>query len=380
MKRRFPQSSTIKKMKQLRFIETEYTYAEFSTSISPAIELALEQRQAPSTVVLNIFHGDSFTVGFLEDPEKCLDLDYCGKQNIVVRRRQNTGGAVLGPDGSAFIVLNIDTELPWIPMKTIKDAFAITLSSLAEAIRELFNVNAVYRPINDVEVEGRKLVPTSARLEKHILTMRLLVNVVPTNREILQKAIKTPFEKIQDKKIQDVGARFTCLEQETGRKVTVSDLKALTGRTIKKIFGEEVELVPGGLTGQEKKYAEEYQKNYTLDEWFYANSEHMRFKAIPSDAIKTEGLHKAPAGLIRVTLLIRQNRIHDLIITGDFHPSPYHVLRDMEDALRGEEITIGGIQNKIQQIFDRPDVEIAGTDVTDFVQAFARALTGVKAL
>jgi hypothetical protein len=104
----------------------------------------------------------------------------------------------------------------------------------------------------------------------------------------------------------------------------------------------------------------------------------MRFKEIPSDAIKTEGRHKAPAGLIRVTLLIRQNRIHGLIITGDFHPSPYQVLRDMEDALRGKEVNIGAIQSKIQQIFDRPDVEMVGVEVTDFMQAFTKAFDQIE--
>jgi len=361
-------------MEKLRFIRTEYTYADFSTSVSPAIELALEQRQAKGTVVLNIFRGDSFTVGFLEDPEKCLDLDYCREEKIVVRRRQNAGGAILGPDGAALIAINVDTKLPWVPLKTVKDAFRVTLTNLADAVRELFNIEALYRPLNDVEVEGRKLIATSARLEKDILTMRLLINVVPTNLDILTKAIRTPIEKTQDKKIKDAGARFTCLEKETGRKLTDSNLTAITNKTIEKVFGKEVTLVPGELSRLEKGYAAEYQRKYTSGEWFYANSERMRFKEMPSDAIKTEGRHKAPAGLIRVTLLVRHNKIHDLIITGDFHPSPYQVLRDMEDALRGEEVNIGAIQTTIQQIFNRPDVEIAGVEVTDFVQAFTKAL------
>jgi hypothetical protein len=45
----------------------------------------------------------------------------------------------------------------------------------------------------------------------------------------------------------------------------------------------------------------------------------------------------------------------------------------MEDALRGKEVNIGAIQSKIQQIFDRPDVEMVGVEVTDFMQAFTRA-------
>ena len=360
-------------MEQLRLIKTEYPYSDFSTSVSPAIERALEERVSPSTVVLNIFRGDSITVGFLEDPEKCLDLAYCRKEGIVVRRRQNAGGAVLGPDGGAFIVLYADTELPWVPLKTITDGFHITLPSLADVVRELFGIDAVYRPLNDVEVEGRKLIATSARLERNILTMRLLINVAPTNQDILSKALKTPIEKIQDKKIKDVGARFTCLEKEVGRSITDSDLMAITNETIKRVFGSEVMLHPGEFTELETKYADEYQGTYNSEAWFYGNSERTRFKGVPSDAVKAEGRHKAPAGLIRVTVLIRQNRMHDLIITGDFHPSPYKVLRDMENALRGKECNREVVTKEIKHIFERPDVEIAGTEVEDFAAAFAKA-------
>jgi len=353
-------------------MKMDFDYADFSTSISPAMEKALEERKVPSSVVLDVFKGDCFTVGFLDDPEKSLDLDYCKREEIIVRRRQNTGGAILGPKGAALIGLYIDTVLPWVPMKTIKDAFYITLTNLADTFRELFNINAVYRPLNDVEIEGRKLVPTSARLEKNILTMRLVVNVAPTDREIMAKAIKTPIEKMKDKKIKDVGARFTCLESEVGRKIEYVELVEITKRTVKKIFGKEIELIPDGLTELEKKYAEESQTKYTSNEWFYANSESMRFKKIPEGAIKVYGVHKAPAGLIRVTVLISKNKIYDLIITGDFHPTPYQVLRDMEDVLRGNECNIEVVRKGVKQIFDRSDVEIAGTEIQDFVEPFVK--------
>ncbi|MFH1954682.1 MAG: hypothetical protein ABIL06_24095 [Pseudomonadota bacterium] len=365
-------------MEQLRLIKTGYNYADFSTSISPAIELALEKREAASAVVLDVFRGGSFTSGFLDDPEKALDLDYCKQEGIVVRRRQNAGGAIWGPDGGALIVLYVDTRLPWVPMKTIKEAFGITLNRLAESVRELFGIEAVYRPINDVEVEGRKLIPTSARLEKEILTMRLLVNVVPTDPNILKKAIITPPEKTQDKKIKDPGARFTCLEMEAGRKISYSDLLALTSKTVEKVFGSGVELIPGELSDLEKEYAAQYQEKYISDEWFYSNSECMRFKEIPPDAVKCEGRHKAPAGLIRVTLLIVNDRIHDLIITGDFHPSPSRVLRDMEDKVRGKACNTEVIGDEIRRIFDRPDVEIAGTEVGDFMGAFSMAFRNAE--
>lgn len=362
-------------MEELRLIEANYTYADFSTSLSPAIELALEQRKAPSTVVLNIFRAGSFTIGVLEDPEKSLDLDFCRQESITVRRRQNPGGAIWGPAGSAFIVYYLDTKDPKVPLKSVKEAFQRGLTDLAEVISRMFNIPAVYRPLNDIEVEGRKLVPTSARLEQGILTLRLLINLVPTDRDILNKAIKVAPEKIQDKKIKEVGARFTCLEAEIGRKVTDAEIKELLARVVQKTFGQAVKLKPGVLTDLEKRYELEYQQKFISEEWFHANSEKIRFRNRPAGTLITEGRHKAPAGLIRVTLLMDRDKMIDLIITGDFHPSPMQVIQDMEQTLRGKPGDLNRILSELTALFDRPGVEIPGTTVEDFLAAFKMALS-----
>jgi len=365
-------------LEQIRFITTEYTYADFSTSVSPAVERALEESVSEGTAVLNIFQGDSFTIGVFEDPEKSLDLDYCRKEGITVRRRVNPGGSIWGADGGAILVLYLDTRLPWVPLKNVKDGFGITLTRLAEAVSGLFHIDARYRPLNDVEVDGRKLIATSAKLEKDILTMRLLINVAPTNPDIMKRAIKIPPEKMQDKQIKDVGARFTCLDAEAGRSIGVSDLQMLAQKTIEGVFGGKAALVSGDLSDEEKRYAAEYQEKYTSDAWFFENSERLRFKDIPPGARTVEGRHKAPAGLIRVTLLVLENTIHDIIITGDFHPSPYGVLKEMEDSLRGKACGMETVEAELNRIFSKPEVEIAGTEAADFASAFARAFESSK--
>jgi lipoate-protein ligase A len=360
-------------LEHIRFVATQFTYADFSTSVSPAVERAVEERVCGCTAVLNVFRGDSFTIGVFEDPEKSMDLDYCRREGIVVRRRVNPGGSVWGADGGAILVLYMDTRLPWVPMKTVKDGFEITLTRLADVVREMFGLNARYRPLNDVEVEGRKLIATSARLEKGILTVRLLINVAPTNPDIMRRALRTAPEKVQDKPIKDVGARFTCLESEAGRRVEESDLETLARKTVEGVFGGKAALFPGDLTDKEKRYAEEYQEKYTSHEWFYENSERMRFREIPAGAVTVEGRFKAPAGLIRVTLLVYENAMRDIIITGDFHPSPYGVLKEMEDRLRGKPCLEEIVEEAMTEIFQRPEVEIAGTQAGDFTAAFVRA-------
>jgi lipoate---protein ligase len=360
-------------MKQLRYIRCNYSYADFSTSISPAIERGLEEGIAPGTVVLNTFSADSITSGYLDDPEKTVDLEYCREHRIVVRRRQNTGGAIFGPKGGAFLCFYLNPRLLDLPLANIKDAFRLSLTGIAEAMEALWGIPAHYRPLNDVEVEGRKLVPSSARLEKGVLTLRLLINVVNTDRETLRRAIKTIPEKVKDKQIKDVGQRFTCLEDEIGRKVEPSDLEELAELTVLRIFGSDWMLTPGDLTEKEKAFCSQYQEKLNSPEWFFGNSERLRFRDFPGDAVKSEGCQKAVAGLLRVTLLTRGGKIHDLIITGDFHPSPYGVIKDIEDTLRGADCDLEVVRRKLEAIYARPGVEMAGIEIQDFVSAFAKA-------
>ena len=359
-------------MNTLRLIRSNYTYADYSTNLSPALEQALEERISENAVVLNIFPQDSFTVGFLDDPEKCLDLEYCDRAGIAVRRRKNAGGAVFGAKDSAFLCFYLDTRLPWIPVRTIKNAFPFFLTLCSDLINEKFGIKSSYRPLNDIEIDGRKLVATSARLEQDILTLRCLINVSPTDRNVLSRAVIAHAEKFKDKKTKTVGARFTCLEEEAGRKIHEADLLDLTAGIVAQVFGSRVTLSPGAMTDRERAYAAEIH-----EQCFYANSERMRFREIPEGLRKAEGLHKAPAGLIRFTLLLEGNRIRDLIITGDFHPTPYRVLKDMEAALRGKDIDIHNIQNELARVYYRHDVEIAGTEFNDFMAAFNKAINNL---
>ncbi len=362
-------------MKAIRLIRADNTYADFSTSLSPAIEQAVGRREAPNTIVLDLFREGSFTVGVLEDPEKSLDLDYCREKNIVVRRRQNKGGAIWGPAGGALIAFYLDSHEPWVPLKSVQEAFRRILTDLAGVLSRMFGIPAAYRPLNDIEVQGRKLVATSAKLENGLLTFRLVINLVPTDRDIMTRAIRVAPEKMQDKAIREVGARFTCLEEEIGRTVTAGELKEILEGSVKETFGHSVILTPGTLTDFESRLGAENQKRFTAEAWFLANSEKVRFRDRPSGSVITEGRHKAPAGLIRVTLLVDRDTIHDLIITGDFHPSPLQVIQDLERLLRGKPCDPEKIRRDLTGLFDRPEVEIPGATVEDFVAAFSRALS-----
>jgi hypothetical protein len=227
--------------------------------------------------------------------------------------------------------------------------------------------------LNDVEVEGRKLMPTSCKIERDTMVLRVVLNVKPQNVEITSQAIFLPPEKVQDKALKTMEARFTYLERETGRKISSQDLENYIRRVVRLSFGD-VLLTPGEMNGPEREYCREFAEKFSRESWFLANSESLRFKTIPPGVGRGEKRVKAPAGLIRAVVLKKEGRVHDLILTGDFHPRPITILSDMEASLRGAPIQTEEIARRIRAFYGQPGVEISGTTPEDFVSAVMGAL------
>jgi len=358
--------------KQWRFLVLKETYADFSISTSPALERGVMEGVSPDTVVLDVFPEDSFTVGVLDDPEKAINLDFCGQKGIIVRRRNTTGGTIYTAKGSAVICYYLRTSDPSVP-RNIKEAFPKILGDFAQAAGQLFGFPAQYRPLNDVEVEGRKLMPSSCKIERDTLVFRLVLNVKPQNVEVTSKAILLPPEKVQDKALKTVEERLTHLEREAGREITSRDLENFVRQAVQLSFGE-VELIPGEMNPEEKQYGQKFRELYSRESWFLVNTEAQRFRKIPPEAKRGENRVKAVAGLIRAVVLKYENRIYDLILTGDFHPRPHTILADMESALRNSPAEPEEIKKKIEEVYHRPGVEISGTNPDDFISAVVGAV------
>ena len=361
-------------MGYLRLLKTDYTYADLSTSLSPALEKSLEQGLAPSTLVVNYFSADSITIGVLEDPEKSLHLDYCREKGIAVRRRLNAGGAIFANQNSVMNCLYVDVTQPWVPFKTIREAFPYFLERMAAVASELFGIEARYRPVNDIEVNSRKLVATSARLENGILTLRSVINVRPVDRTLISGAIIARPEKFQDKKQKDGGSRFTCFDDEVGRPIERGEIYALATATMRRVFGPELEIAEGELTAKEQQYRDEYLERCKSDEWYYGNSERVRFAKANPAARKVEAYHKAPAGLMGLALLAHEGKVHDVILLADFHPSPYSVMGRLEEALRGQPLDLDILMARVSEVYNSPGVEIPGTALSDFTTLLEKGL------
>jgi lipoate-protein ligase A len=356
-----------------RLIVDYNSYADFSVSVSPAVEKAVVEGAAPPTVYLNIFDSDSITVGVNEDPEQVLDLEFCRTSGIRFLRRVNGGGALYAGAGSAFLVLFLRTDHPLVP-GTAKEAFPYVLGKVADVFRRRYGFPAVYRPLNDIEVNGRKLVPTSLKIENGVSVFRVVVNVKPIDTELAGRAMPMPPEKVQDKALKDLTSRFTWLEREAGREIDAAELEGFARAVAEHAFGE-TGLVRSGLTGPERRDAEVFRARYDCDGWLFGKSRRTRLDPIlrPGDTVGT-GRTKAVGGMIWATLAVREGRVLKAIMNGDWHPRPIDSVTWLEDGLGGVEAIPPALRGATDAFLARPEVEFAGVAAEDLVSAMEKAL------
>ncbi|MEC7489595.1 MAG: hypothetical protein VYA17_08420 [Pseudomonadota bacterium] len=360
-----------------RFIVDKNSYADFSVSVSPAVEKAVVNREVPPTIFLNIFDQDSITVGVNEDPEQVLDLDFCRANSIDFRRRANGGGAIYAGTGSAFLIYFVPTSHPDVP-ETTAEAFPKILTAFAETLSNIYGIPAKYRPLNDVQVEGRKMVPTSLKIENGVMTFRFVVNVKEMDTEVAAAAMPMPPEKTKDKVLKNLQSRFTCLERETGRNISPIDLENLTRVAVADVFGDP-DLLVGGLTDAEHAYADEFRAEYDNNRWLYGKSEHNQFRPLlqRGDTVGY-GREKAVGGMLWATLVVRDGVIFHALLNGDWHPRPIDSVARLEETLIGVLATVDAVRARVAGFLSDDEVEFAGVELDDLMSAFGKALADQK--
>lgn len=360
-------------MSDWRFVVDRNSYADFSVSVSPAVEKAVVRGEAPPTVFLDVFDSDSITIGVNEDPEQVLDIGFCRDHAITFRRRVNGGGPIYAGAGSAIIVLYLPTAHPRVPA-TAAEAFPAVLTAVARVFARRYGFPAEYRPLNDIQVEGRKLVPTSLKIEDGVMTFRIIVNLKPIDTELAGRAMPMPPEKVRDKELKDLTARYTWLEREAGRLIPPDEIEAFALDCVDHAFGER-DLVRAGLSEVERAYAEAFRATFDTDDWLYGKSRRTRLAGLlaPGDTVGT-GREKAPGGMIRATLAVRDGRVVHAIVNGDWHPRPLDGVAWLEDALAGAPAEPAALGARVADFLARPDVEFAGVETGDLAAALARAL------
>ncbi len=300
--------------------------------------------------------------GRFQNIENELHLGYCRKMGVEINRRPTGGGAIIMGSGQLGIALTV----PGRGEQAYGHAREL-MAQFSEGIRRglrSFGIEAGFRRKNDLEVNGRKIAGLGIYRDPGgglLFHASLLIDL---DISLMLKILQTPFEKISDKEIKTVAGRMTTMRRESGRHLSLAEVRDAIARSYAHVF--DVTLAPDEFTPAElgRIYALQ-QKKYNTEQWIFQNS---------SVADGTGcGKVKTPAGLIDVRVAMAGKMLKAVHIGGDFF-APETAIAELEGRLRWHTSEAQAVEKTVRAVFSEKEDELAGVPVGALLRAIRRAV------
>ncbi len=345
-----------------RWLDTGIRPAAQNMALNRALLEAQQQGESPCTVRMLGFEP-AVLLGFHQSVEQEVNQAYCAEQGIAVQRRITGGGAIYMDENQMGWELYASKQA--MGTAQMSDIAARLCHAVAGGLRTL-GVNAVFRPRNDIEVDGRKISGTGGAFDGDALmyqgTLLLRLNV-----ETMLNALRIPAEKLADKAVVSARERVTSLETVLGivprRDVIVTALREALTKAL------DVEFVEQGLTAQEIARYEIALREMEQPDWV-----HM-IQTPASDRPVLTASKRFPAGGLRVNVALdtRQQRIRQVWFSGDVFISPRRTLIDLESQLR--DVLLERMEDVVQAFFSSRTVDMLGLTPMDISGLLMQACT-----
>lgn len=331
-------------------------------------EVLLESRaegRIPNTLRFLQFSHPTVLIGHHQSVEEEVRLDYCRAQKIEINRRLTGGGALYWGRSELGWEIYVSKGHPAIPSK-VEDLYRKMGEALAHGLRRL-GLKAHFRPRNDVEVGGRKISGMGGtELSGAILFQGTLL--VDFDVDEMLKALRIPTEKLQDKEIQSVKERVTCIKWELGMIPSLDQIKEALTKGFEETL--KVKLIKNDLSTEEEERFELKLPYFSSFEYIFKVRE-----ALPRQRTVTS-LLKTPGGLIRVSMIVelKTRWIRQILITGDFFAYPRRAIFDLESLLKNSKATPEHIQENLERFYIENHPQIPGVKKEHLIQALEEAL------
>jgi lipoate-protein ligase A len=331
-------------------------------------EVLLEWKSAetiPNTLRFLQFSNPTVLVGHHQSVEEEVRLGYCRAHGIEINRRLTGGGALYWGKNELGWEIYISKKDPRIP-SGLEDLYRKMGEAAALGFRHL-GVRAYFRPKNDIEIQGRKISGTGGtELSGAILFQGTVL--VDVDVDEMLRSLRIPTEKLQDKEIESVKERVTCLKWELGRTPSIQAVKASLTNGFEETFGVRFENKP--LTVEEENSIKAKVVPFSSHEYIFKTRDSLPRK-------KTLGsLLKAPGGLIRISIALdsKTHVINQILITGDFFAYPKRAIFDLESFLKNSKATPSNIKGIVHSFFSDQKPKIPGISDTHLILAIEEAL------
>ncbi len=302
------------------------------------------------------------SIGYFQDAEQEVDLQYCKELEIPFMRREVGGGATYLDGNQIFYQLIWRKDNPRFP-KAIHDIFPWFSEAPVETYRT-FGIRAEYRSLNDIITkEGRKIAGEGGG---NIGNCMVFVGgiLLDFDCKTMSRILKVPDEKFRDKVYKTMEENLTTMKRELGEIPSREEVVKVLKTQFEKMVGKLTPASLGPETLEEMKQ---------LESWM--TSEEFLFKRTPkiSKGVKIRegvellyGLHKAKGGLIRTAEEISSGRIEEITISGDFTFYPKEGFDGLEKRLEKVPLDEDEIIERVETYYEEEEIESPGVESKDF--------------
>ncbi|MBE0411630.1 MAG: lipoate--protein ligase family protein, partial [Anaerolineales bacterium] len=337
-----------------------------SQSIYHAIGYAMTDA-SPNTIILVSPNRPYVCIGFHQEVEKEIDLDYCRSHGLPVLRREVGGGAVYLDNGQVFTQWIFHPNC--LPGR-LEHLFELFIRPLVMTYQSL-GVDAYFRPINDVHVAGKKIGGSGAALlgQAKVVVGSLMFDF---DKASMARVLKVPSEKMRDKIFASLEQYMTSLAEQMDEVPSRIEVKNTYLHHCAEVLNAEI--MPGALSSEEEAKITELEKRFNSEEWLFQKGGLLqRGVKIHEDVRVVEKVYKAPGGLIRVVVCFHQGLIDNLTISGDFTILPAHAVSSMEQAMRGIFPQFDRLVERLVEVYDSLKIQSPGVTPTHIAEVIVKA-------
>lgn len=232
----------------IRWIDAGRVSHYRSQSIYHGLGYALTQN-TPETVVVAIPEDPYVCIGYFQDAAKEVDLDFCRQQNYPVIKRETGGGTVFIDSGQLFV--QWVCQPGFLPRK-VEHRFQLFNKAIIETYK-FFGIKAYHYPINDVHVDGKKIVGTGAATigEAEVVTGNFLYDFNP---EIMTQVLNLPNATFKKAIGESLNNYMTWIKRELNDPPSYATIVATYKKKCEQVIGSK--LLTGEFTAAELKAIE----------------------------------------------------------------------------------------------------------------------------
>ncbi len=312
------------------------------------------------------------SVGYFQNAEAEVDLDYCEEAGLPVMRREVGGGATYLDQDQIFYQVIWNKNNPRFPGK-VKEIFEFLSIPVCNTYTE-FGIPAEFRSENDIVTKNGKKIAGEGGGD--IAQCMVFVGgiLLDFDYATMAKVLKVPDEKFRDKICKSMEENLTTMKRELGEIPPRKEIKRVLVSQFEESLGklERIDLDETAL-----------RKMSELERWFTSPQFLHKKRSQIAKGVKIKegieilyGLHKARGGLIRTAEEIEQKRINSISISGDFNLYPKESLEKLETHLEHVDFKENPLLEKIDQFYEQYKVDSPGVTVEDFKKTILDAKKG----